>query len=415
MEAQKMDDQKGKEFIGKNEILAIGLLIFLTIIIFSPILNNIIIKKPLVGYRFHIQFAQQVASGEKRLDSSTHFLYQLLVVLTWVLIPGSNFYVSGFVVILICFIFTSIIIYMVIRPSPGDISSFRDKTPYVWLTLAAIIVTPITLFFWDGTLPSLRLGYIINSNDYNNPTNLLLKPLALLLFFYAVKIFNDQLGSRIKKGVVISAVCITVLSTIAKPSYIICLLPALGLMVLIRLFRKQPINWLLMIVGIVLPAVVILIWQFFLRFSGDPNSIAIQANIVFAPFAVISAKSSQLFPKFILSILFPLSVYILYFKYSKKNLYLNLAWLSFLVGTFYAYFLAEAGGTGRISLAGNFFWCAQITSFILFVVSLRFFLKTGSKIKILKVKEKSNGRFTFCAVIFSLHLISSFILMGSYL
>jgi hypothetical protein len=409
-----MDDQRGKEFIGKNEILAIGLLIFLIIIIFGPILNNTIIKKNLPGYRQHIQFAQQVASGEKRLGSSPHFLYQLLVVVTWVLIPGSNFYVRGFVVILICFILTGIIIYMVIRPSPGNISSFRDKIPYIWLTLAAMMVTPITLFSWDGTIPSLRLGYIINSNDYNNPTILLLKPLALLLFFYAVKVFNEQLGSQIKIGVVISAVGITVLSTIAKPSYIICLLPALGLTVLIRVFRKQPINWLLMIVGIALPAVVILTWQFLLRFSGNQNSIANQVSILFAPFAVISAKSSQLFPKFILSILFPLSVYILFFKYSKKNLNLNLAWLSFLVGAFYAYFLAEAGTTGRISLAGNFFWCAQITSFILFVISLRFFLKTRRKIKVLKVKEKSNGRFLVCAVIFSFHFISSFILMGSY-
>jgi hypothetical protein len=76
--------------------------------------------------------------------------------------------------------------------------------------------------------------------------------------------------------------------------------------------------------------------------------------------------------KFLLSILFPLLVYIFYFKAAIKTLYLNLAWAVFTFGAAYMYLLAEGGE--RLAHA-TFTWSAICALFILFIVSTAFLIQ----------------------------------------
>src|SRR5690606_10371708 len=97
---------------------------------------------------------------------------------------------------------------------------------------------------------------------YHNPTIVLLKPLALGLFLYAVGVFSAQ-GHFHTRGAWAAAFVLTVLCGLAKPNYLIVLLPTLGLVTVYRLLKKQPVNWPLLL-SIALPAVVLLGLQFFM-------------------------------------------------------------------------------------------------------------------------------------------------------
>lgn len=86
---------------------------------------------------------------------------------------------------------------------------------------------------------------------------------------------------------------------------------------------------------------------------------------------VMRHHTTGLLRKFLLSIVFPLLVSALYWNRARRDLALVLAWCSFLVGSFYAYTLAE-----KIRFAdGNFLWSAYITLFVLFVVSALLWLR----------------------------------------
>src|SRR5207248_602892 len=130
------------------------------------------------------------------------------------------------------------------------------------------------------------------------------------------------------------------------------------------------------------------------------------AGIIFAPLKVYSLYSSWLLPKFILSILFPLTVYLLYFRRATQDFALNLSWLIFLIGSFYAYFLAESGP--RFD-AGNFGWGAQIALFILFVWSVKFLIRQEIATRGECVgATKRSKRCVTCIMAFGLHLVSGF-------
>jgi hypothetical protein len=149
------------------------------------------------------------------------------------------------------------------------------------------------------------------------------------------------------------------------------LLPALGIILVYRLARKQYVNLTALLFGIGLPAGLMLAWQFLITYYGDEGS-----SIRFLPFAVMEASSGYLAPKLFLSILFPLSVLISYFKQVLKDTRMALAWLVFAFGILYTYLFAE---TGQRFLDGNFGWSGEIALVLLFAVSTLFWLENSTK------------------------------------
>ena len=130
-----------------------------------------------------------------------------------------------------------------------------------------------------------------------------------------------------------------------------------------------------------------------------------KANIVFAPFAVIS---SLLSPEFIiiniiLSLAFMLFVLIFWRKKFLNNVDSSFACLGVFFGFLWAFLFAESIG-GRIKTDGNFFWSLQITLFILLVVTLNFILNKLMAYSKLAKKEKIY--IWISLVILSFHLFS---------
>jgi hypothetical protein len=88
----------------------------------------------------------------------------------------------------------------------------------------------------------------------------------------------------------------------------------------------------------------------------------------------------------------------LYFKEAIKDRALNLAALTFGFGVAQMYLLAETGDRAN---HGNFWWGAQITLFVLFIVSTTFLLQRAS--------ERRDWRVWLCSVVFALHLMSGLV------
>jgi hypothetical protein len=228
------------------------------------------------------------------------------------------------------------------------------------LVVALLYAAPLMLFaFWDGLF---YLGYI-GLATYHNPTIHLLRPVALLSFLVSIRIFSHPRNSS---RFVAASAGLLILSALVKPNYLLCLLPALVLLAVLRWWKKLPVDWRLLSFGYLVPGVLILLLQYgvtYLYPAGEPGA------VLFSPLTAVRTYSGYLPWKFMLSILFPLVVLATNFRRALRYNPLLLAWLGFLASLPQMYLLAE---TGVRALHGNFLWGAQIMSFILFVASAVF-------------------------------------------
>jgi hypothetical protein len=383
-------------------IVCLGMLLAAVAVIFLPVVRFVIGQD--VDYGYHYEFIVHVLSGQSLasfLVTVPHFLYHLLVILVSWLLPGIDILTATILVSLGCYGLLAVILFMCWYRWLGRPQRYITGFFYGVLTLALMMIMPMNIF----TPNNLYLGYIATSL-YFNPTYVVLKPLAVLVFMAIVGAFEGyrpedhtiRTGDNqpMRRGLqIIGCAVITLLCVLAKPSYIICLLPALILVSAYRFVRRQHSDWLLIVNGVLLPAGLILFFQAIL--FGTTHS------IVFAPLAAMQsvvrinpAGSQGLVLKFGLAILFPLLVYLLYYKKAVRDPSLNLAWLTFGFGAAYMYLLGEGGS--RLEHT-NFFWSGHISLFIVFVISAVFFLR-----------EYRSWRWwppqVICLGAFGLHLIS---------
>jgi hypothetical protein len=249
----------------------------------------------------------------------------------------------------------ALILYFII----GKIAAKWGEILRVFLAVSLTLVAPIMLLaFIDG---KFYFGYI-GMASYHNPTVHLLRPFALLSFYFSLRAF------RVPKNpawMVLLASAVMFAGMLAKPNYGIALIPAVGVMTLWFLWKKRPLDWWMIILGQVVPFILCLAAQAVLIYiSKDADA----AGVIIAPFVVESYWSSYLPVKFLLSILFPLVVLLYNWRSIQKSDEMIMAWLAFFFSVVQLYLLAEDGG--RI-VDGNFRWGAQVTLLILFATSLR--------------------------------------------
>jgi len=334
--------------------------VFITGLACSPIYYHRIALPVDSDYGSHVVVAQQLLDGEG-LDPLhlSHPIMQLLLAAMH-LASGQllGLYASTMILQVLVQIATVLILYFWIGPA--------DRKGWDWLRAAVAItltfVSPLMLLaFEDGLFYN---GYISLAN-YHNPTIHLLKPFALLSFFYALRALTGERSAW--KGVLLAAF-LTGFSALIKPSYIVSILPALALAVSIRCLQRRRVDWKLLTFGFYLPGILILVAQWLAAYVyGDPGE-----GMIFAPFLVVGAYSQNLLLKFLLSILFPLLALLI----ARRNLWtdsgLLVGWTGFLAGAAQMYLLAEGGL--RV-YHGNFVWSGQIMLFLLFAVTVRWLLR----------------------------------------
>ena len=348
-------------------------MVFATGILCSPIYYHRIAVPVDTDYGSHVLFTQNMLDG-KGLDplNLSHPVLQLILAAMH-LASGRilGLYASLMILQVLVQIFTVLIIYFWIGQA--------DRKYWDWVRAGVAIsltfVAPFMLLaFQDG---SYYYGYIGLAN-YHNPTIHLLKPFALLSFMYASR---ATAGVRSNWGSIALAAFWMILCAWIKPNYTFAILPALILVIGIRMLQRARIDWKMMLFGFYLPGLISLFIQWLIAyFYGDPGE-----GIIFAPFQVEGAYSHNLALKFILSALFPLIVLVIARRSLLKDSDLLVGWTGFIIGAAQFYLLAEGG---ERMLHGNFRWSGQIMLFLLFVVTARWLLKEKILPNKMRLSEK---------------------------
>lgn len=395
-----------KRLTARSDVNTICFLLLCVGILFLPILFRSIIFAA-TDYPSHMNIAEKM--WETGRPTLPHFLYHVVVLSVEkplqffasnfsIIKPSHLVLLSQLIAAMLFYEALAIVLYFLIlrRQALTALQASKKGWYLIGLVLSLMIVMPIPLFMWiDG---HAYMGYI-GINIYHNPTIVALKPFAILSFCYAAAIFDG--AQKTTLTTVLKAAAVTMLSALAKPSYLICLLPALVTYTAYQYVRGIKPNTRLLFVGILLPSLIILTTQYAITYRGA------QGGILFAPFQVMGLYSNYLGVKFLFSIAFPLATYLCYFEKARRVGSLNLSWLVFFFGAAFTYLLAEQE---RFS-AGNFAWSGQICLLLLFIESTLFLL---AQIRLLPSNFllysthfiRRNPQLIICLTVFALHVLS---------
>ena len=119
------------------------------------------------------------------------------------------------------------------------------------------------------------------------------------------------------------------LCILAKPSYAFALLPGCCLFALWRVFRRQRVDWLLLLCGFCIPGSLLMGLLYLLAYASADVESAIRIGVF--TFIHHWIPTWRIPIQFLLSLVFPLAVFALYFKRARRNLYLIMCWVIFAV------------------------------------------------------------------------------------
>ena len=307
-----------------------------------------------------------------------HFLYHISIATIHSLIPILSLSAASAIVMTVSSVATTVILYVTLCLTLIRTYSFSRIFTPVFVALAGALVLMILAPVTFLTPTNMYYGYF-TPNVYHNPTVHTMKPFAVALFLLCLTVFDDKSRIAHSRPWLLGAVMLTLLCLLAKPSFHMALLPALGLVALVRLMTRQRINWL-MLLAIGLPAGLLLLSQMFLWQSVRDSEIAIAPLRLFNTWAEYYHPNANqwLLLKLILSLVFPLLTTMFIWRHAQRSVAYQLSWVCLLIGLAYSYLLIE---TFEIN-AGNFIWTAQIGVFLVFLTSLVMMCRHWSSISL---------------------------------
>jgi len=401
-----------KKNVWRNILIIIPFLIL--IYFYETNLLSYTFSKSVSDYRCHVDFALKMAESGK--INTPHFLYQLLVIEATNLFflpsspPTLETYLKGaYLVSIVIAISLFLMLLVILR-----LSIKRKEVGY------SLLVACISLFFMMGSAINVftpldrhaYLGYL-PLNIYHNPTITLLKLCSIPLFLISLRIFKPSKSGKLWS--VLGSVLFSILCALSKPSFTVIILPALGVVVIYKLWKNEYVDWTLLLLGILLPSAVVLGWQYLVLWGSGwelvdqaiyEAGLVTPTRMALVPFGQLIRWKVPLFlllPKLLFSILFPLTVYVAFWKKSHKDLVFNLGWLIFGFGCLSTYFLVEINHKGAILFAGNFTWSGLIGVFMLFLSTTIFWLKEISGK--FSIAELGSWRFGIPILALALHWV----------
>lgn len=219
-------------------------------------------------------------------------------------------------------------------------------------------------------------------NTWHSPTNIIVKPFAILVFFRVSNLLNKiKIGKKISINEFFEISILLVLSNLAKPNFYQGFIPALFLYVVFMVIQTglKSIKYYLALGLSIVPATILIVFQLFSNFfTGGGTS---GEGIGIGWFLVPKLYTPSIIISLMLLLCFPICFTIIYGKYLKR-IDLKLAWIYFVV-SYLEYGLLYEKGT-RFS-HGNFGWAYLLSSFILFIITTGLFF---SKFDFRKKKDK---------------------------
>lgn len=380
-----------------TRVFIVTVLILAVILLFAPMVTRMMIPSPGIiwDYIAHTGFAKKMY--ECADCTVAHPVFHWVTTLVYIAPGDIDWPLATIVAGTVFYILTALILWQKFFLTAMKWQRTRKSEVVAAVaTLVVMLVGPVTLF----TLPDNQyLGYM-PMNLYHNPTITALKPFALLLFIFTIAAFTP--GFRYK-GVrhAVPIILIVCAATLAKPNYTLSLLPAIVIAGVYALARHHKTQWLILFTILSMSGVILLVQLWYM--SGAEG---VSTGTSIAPFAFFEHyQIKHLLLKFVMSILFPLALYVAYFKKASQDFTFNFAWLVFAFGAFMTYFVAEGAGTDRVR-HGNYTWGGQITLFVLFAVAAAFWLKQNYQGGF---KFQFNRASLICLGVLGLHLVCGLI------
>jgi hypothetical protein len=323
--------------------------------------------------------APELCMGETSLDLASILLNVLFECFTWALLS-----------------------WLVVARLPGSWSDVRRAALGLALGLVLTTVAAVSILKWpvlgSHQMPGdteLYLGYLMPT-VFHSPTFNLLRPLALAHFLATCAFLADS-EVKCSRRQAFGLGVLTVLTLLAKPNYLMCLLPGLGLVGTVLFLQGSLPRWKASVAAVVVPGVAVLAVQYAVTYqSGSATTSAASSGIQFAPYAVVERwfhsygqrpptigpwHSSIAFlswlgdtaaVRLIASMLFPAVVTLTFFFEARRDRCLMLAWAAFFAAACMSFLFVE---TGRRVHHGNFLWCGTIAAFLLMAATTLFLLE----------------------------------------
>lgn len=241
---------------------------------------------------------------------------------------------------------------------------FREQGSFIQflMPLAILFYGPLYIpGFNGGGYNAYYLGQIF-ANQWHNPTNIAVRPVACSIVLLTVSLFiKDKFRIKNIHYVVLNSLLMAI-SIFIKPSFMQIFLPACIIFTIYLILENSSnISKIIEMLISVLPAVVILIFQYLFFFGEGMGGIQISF------FEVLQSYSKNIFISLIISTAFPILFFVFYWKELIRDKLYCFSLLLFFVGLGEFAFFVE---NNYRRLSGNFGWGLQLGLFIIVFVSV---------------------------------------------
>lgn len=380
-----------KELFNIRQSLSIYLdliLYFLVFILTFKIITLQFVFGP--DYKIHLDIIEKYVNGSFHIPHPG-FHISAYYLSHWLSIPLISFipiYISS-IFVLTVILSKKLLIFL----SPGL------KHSYLY-TIFAILINIVIAIYFPYFNPNKYLGQW-SPNIWHSPTMTLLKPFAMLGTIGISLLLMDKKNYSINSFVLISFYLL--LGTYIKPSFIICLIPAVFIYLII--FHSKNFHFYLKVFYIISPSILLLIFQFLATYTLKDTESYFHDSIKITWFGVFKLYSNNIAISTLLVLAFPLSVLLVLRKKIMDNKILVFSWILCIISLLQAGLLAEKEKFGQ----GAFIFGYIICLFILFIVSFCEYLN------MIMYKKTSVKNLIGIGVIFLLHSISGILYMNDLL
>lgn len=277
------------------------------------------------------------------------------------------------------------------------ISRYDFEMSDIAVNIISFITNILMAFYVKSANSNHYIGYEC-ANMWHNSTYIFMRIFAIITVIYFFKAYASYKQGKFSKEFYLY-ILFLMIATGFKASFLTVFAPFLAIVLLRDLIKKEKFGRVFIFAVSIIPSLAVMLVQSIVLSGGDGNGYAI------SPFTALSLRGSHPKITLVLSVLFPLIVFLTHIRdFYKDKIYF--ATLIFTAIAFLEVFLLVE--VGERSLDGNFMWGYSIALFFLFVVSI---------IKMVRdfFERRENGRmisyvlFAFESIILSWHVITGIV------
>ena len=267
-----------------------------------------------------------------------------------------------------------------------------------WAALCSAICVNIVMPCYFYAVHYQRYVGYQSPSIWHNSTYIVMKLVAALTLIFYLRVAHDYKKKMPWKYFILFAVFLT-LSTAVKTSFLLVFAPVALIGLFFDFARKVPLKRILLFASAILPSLAIIVFQEAVLFGEDTEN-----GIVFEFGYNVYLRAERPYFTMILSALFPVLIFLFNivpviketlrdFKAKRlpRHTFFILGWAMWVVGAFELLFLKE---TGQRALDGNFSWGYDFTLFVLFVLSILYFMNNLRSVRFLGGNKILRGAYT---------------------